>query len=196
MNRIGNWRILLSLVLVFSLFLMPACKPAEVAPDPVPEPEPEPEPARPTTVHVVGWGDAANGSFPCYWQDGQLANLDVCLYRNPVAAEGYVNAIFVSGNDVYAGGWVSCKYERVASYWKNGVRTDIRRRNASSYVNAIFVSGSDVYLAGWTDYRNVYIPCYWKNGVRVDLSQPGPKISAQANSIFVVRHRRLCRRDL
>jgi hypothetical protein len=42
-----------------------------------------------------------------------------------------------------------------------------------------------VYLAGWTDFRNVYVPCYWKNGVRFDLSQPGPKVSAQANSIFV-----------
>jgi hypothetical protein len=186
MNRISNWRLLLSLVLVFSLFLMPACRPEEVTPAPEPEPEPEPEPARETTVHVVGSGNMENGSgFPFYWRDGQPAALSVCRYPKPNIGGAYPYSIFISGSDVYAAGTGSCDYRSVATYWKNGVRTDLKHRTQHYHAKSIHVSGSDVYLAGWIETFGKNIPCYWKNGVRVELSRPERSTSAEAYAIFV-----------
>jgi hypothetical protein len=186
MNRIGNWRLLLLLVLAFSLFLMPACRPEEVTPAPEPEPEPEPEPARATTVHVVGWGRTEKGyGFPLYWRDGEVADLSVCRYPKPDIGGAYPYSIFVSGSDVYAAGTGSCDYRSVATYWKNGVRTDLTSRTLHYHAKSIYVSGSDVYLAGWIETSGKSIPCYWKNGVRVELSRPTSRTSAEAYAIVV-----------
>jgi len=186
MNRIGNWRLILSLVLVFSLFLMPACRHEEVVPKPEPKPEPQPEPARATTVHVVGWGRTEKGyGFPLYWRDGQSADLSVCHYPTPAIGGAFAYSVFVSNSDVYAAGTGSCDYRSVATYWKNGVRTDLKSRTLHYHAKSIYVSGSDVYLAGWIGTSNKSIPCYWKNGVRVELSRPASSTSAEAYAIFV-----------
>jgi hypothetical protein len=182
--RRNRWFVLvLALACVFCL----SCQQATDTPDPEPEPEPEPEPVRETVVHVAGWSDTANGeAFPCYWKDGQLTVLSVCRLDGPIKAQAYAHSIFVSGSDVYAAGYGSCNYRYVASYWKNGKRTDLKHGSGHCHAKSIFVSGKDVYLAGCINFFNATVPCYWKNGVRTDLSRPGLKGSAEANAIFVV----------
>lgn len=176
MNRIGNCRCMLSLVLVCSLFLTPACRPQDVAPDP------EPEPARETIIHVAGWGHAPTASTPFYWKDGELEYPYACVSPGSLSGEGYAHSVFVAGNDVYAVGWIYCEGRR-ACYWKNGVRTDLLQPQGTSYARSIYVSGSDVYVAGWIDFGDFTIPCYWQNGVRIELSRKGA--SAMAKAIFV-----------
>jgi len=161
-------------LLALGLLFMLACQPGED--------QPSPEPPRETIIHVAGWGDAPTGSAPFYWKDGELEYLDACVSPGSLIGGGYAHSIFVSGNDVYAAGWIFCK-EHKACYWKNGVRTDLVQTPGTGYARSIYVSGSDVYVAGWIDRFDFTIPCFWKNGVRTELSRRGA--SAMAKAIFV-----------
>jgi hypothetical protein len=180
MNRIGKLRILLSLLLVFSLFLLPGCRPEEV----VPTPEPGPKAARETAVYVAGWGDTDDESFAGYWQDGQWKDLSACSDPGKRPWR-YAFAISVSGDDVYVAGYNGCDSKLVACYWKNGVRTDLAHPAADSYASSMCVSGDDVYIAGWLDFDAYTIPCYWKNGVRTELNRLGPSRVDRAEAIDV-----------
>ena len=180
MNKIGNWRLLLSLVLVFSLFLLLACRPEEV----VPPTDTGPKAERETVSYVAGWAYTDDGSFPGYWKDGQWTALSVCGHpgENPWH---YAFAISISGDDVHVAGYNRCDSRLVACYWKNGVRTDLGHPAADSYASSMCVSGDDVYIAGWLDFGDYTIPCYWKNGVCTELNRLGPSRVDKAEAIVV-----------
>ena len=187
MVLLKNRRWIFLFVLVSSFLLLSACQPATSTPEPEPppKPDPDPEPVRETIVHIAGWGDASNGAFPCYWQDKQKTDLSVCLYPGPVKAEGYAHSVFVSGKNVYVAGFISCHGKRIACYWKNGARTELKHRAGSAYANSIFISEKIIYVAGRIEFQDRAIPCYWKNGVYTELSLSSPNVSAMANAIFV-----------
>jgi len=84
----------------------------------------------------------------------------------PIAKNIYVSGMDISGQNF------------VATYWKNGSRTQLS--NSFSYTNDIFVSGSNVYIVGFEGSPTHY-PILWKNGTKTQLSSnPG-----YATSVFV-----------
>ena len=106
----------------------------------------------------------------CYWKNGKLVTLSNSKYGSEV------KTIFVSGNYVYAGGYIFSKDAGKGGYWKNGKWVDL-----SSSVESIFVSGDDVYACGNSRGR----PGYWKNNERIALSPISEKERTYTYSIFV-----------
>lgn len=83
-----------------------------------------------------------------------------------------------TATNVYVSGMEIVGQNFVATYWKNGYKTQLS--NNYSYSNDIFVSGSDVYVVGFEGLDTHY-PIMWKNGVKTQLStSPG-----QAESVVV-----------
>jgi hypothetical protein len=89
------------------------------------------------------------------------------------------HSIYVSGNDVYVGGWDG----KFPTLWKNGVA-----QRFSGAPCSVFVSGGDVYVAGYAQYPesrlwsgSVTSATLWKNGVAQRLSDR----SSSAFSVFV-----------
>ena len=117
----------------------------------------------------------SDGSTPVYWKNGVENTLPPI-----VNGFGFVNAIAVKGNDIYAAGYASNSIGELLLFWKNGVETILGTKGIVEIgATSIALSGSDVYVCG-TDSGNA---AYWKNGVKVSL----PKSSdlAYANAIAV-----------
>ena len=130
-------------------------------------------------VYVVGWSTPTVASL---WINGVLTKLASDLYTSEA------NAITLLGSDVYVAGFVNAKGYSVATYWKNGMPTQVLSNTLTiSVANAIVVNGSDVYLAGYT--YNGYgktVATYWKNGIAVNLEPTNsPNINSSANGIYV-----------
>ncbi|WP_426671402.1 hypothetical protein ACPPVU_09205 [Mucilaginibacter sp. McL0603] len=73
--------------------------------------------------------------------------------------------------NVYLAGWRSYPPgNQVATYWKNGVLTDLT--DGSKYITAtsIVASGTDVYVGGDQFINNHSVALYWKNGVMATLT--------------------------
>ena len=94
-----------------------------------------------------------------YWINGQQFEL-------PADGITYINAIYVSGNDVYVAGRVDIDDKQpIAQYWKNGSPVALTNGERGAYLYSIWVDGSDVYAAGnERDARGVDHATYWKNG--------------------------------
>ena len=110
----------------------------------------------------------------CYWKNGKLVSLGNSKYVSEV------NVILVSGNDVYAGGYIYSQREggtASGGYWKNG-----KWVNLGSRVDSIFVSGDDVYACG--SGRSMK-PGYWKNDEWISLPFLSENKVAYTYSIFV-----------
>jgi hypothetical protein len=113
----------------------------------------------------------------------------------PDLGEGALaTSIFVSGPDVYVSGWVAKTSQldpthfvqsEIASYWKNGVLTELADELHTSMANSIFVSHGDIYVAGFACHDNepsCAVAGYWKNGALVQVANGS---SAGISSIFV-----------
>jgi hypothetical protein len=97
------------------------------------------------TVYVAGLS-LTQGS--AYWVNGT---------EMPLTDNGYVNAMAISGNDVYIAGFTGGAEQAV--YWKNG--QPVMLPNGTS-ATGIAVSGNDVYVCGNGGNNDAV---YWKNGV-------------------------------
>jgi hypothetical protein len=129
--------------------------------------------------HVFVLGSTATTYY--YWIDGTAHTIPNCTEAVDM---------HIAGQDVYIAGETKepVTNKLFASYWKNGVVTDLTDATTSQFSsrsNAVFVDGSDVYVAGMG-----YIPpaqhsvaMYWKNGVRVNLTDGAN--DSQATDIVV-----------
>ncbi len=74
--------------------------------------------------------------------------------------------------NVYIAGAVSNGTHNVATYWKNGVATQVTDGTKGSFAYAIAVSGNDVYVGGIEDDdpSGHGTLKYWKNGIPTTLS--------------------------
>lgn len=99
-----------------------------------------------------------------YWVNGQE-------YVLPADGTTYINALFVSGEDVYVAGEVRTEDTKpIAQYWKNGNPVALTDGTREAVLYGIWVDGSDVYTAGYEkDDRNVTHATYWKNGTATQL---------------------------
>lgn len=106
-------------------------------------------------VYVAGFSNTS----ALYWVNGQM-------FETPADGYVYVNAMFVSGSDVYVAGEVRPVDKKpIAQYWKNGNPVALTDGTREAVLNGIWVDGSDIYAAGYEkDDRNVTHATYWKNG--------------------------------
>jgi hypothetical protein len=105
------------------------------------------------TVYVAGLS-LTQGS--AYWVNGT---------EMPLTGNGYVNAMAVSGNDVYIAGFTSGAEQAV--YWKNGQPVTLPNGTSAT---GIAVSGNDIYVCGNGGSNDAV---YWKNGVMHILGTGG-----------------------
>jgi hypothetical protein len=94
----------------------------------------------------------------------------------------YANTIFIFQNDIYMGGHLNIypSLDRIACYWKNGLRVALTDGSLDAEVRSLFVTDTHIYAAGIINDKAVY----WKDGVVVNLSD-GVSTS-KANSISVL----------
>jgi hypothetical protein len=111
-------------------------------------------------VYVAGYQSDGNASKGHIWKNGTMTT---------TIDNAILNAIAVSGNNVYAAGVKGFS----AIVVENGILrylTDINNTSSSDYVNHVFVSGTDVYAAGSSSSASLSRPTIWKNGSPVYLS--------------------------
>jgi hypothetical protein len=89
------------------------------------------------------------------------------------AESTFINALFVSGDDIYAAG--DHGQSNLPCYWKNGQQINLEGEFFSGGAVGIFVSGADVYVVGGDKF-----PVYWKNSQRVVLPAGGENFQTQA----------------
>jgi hypothetical protein len=125
---------------------------------------PGPKPAEKTDVYVVGTlTTASNIHVAMYLKNDTM----VRLTDTTAATASQATAIVINGKDVYVAGVTNdgANTNRIATYWKNGVATNVSDASTNAYVNAMAVIGNDVYMAGGIFDATSIKPVYWKNGV-------------------------------
>jgi hypothetical protein len=137
-------------------------------------------------VYIAGMnyfetGPAYYTGVASYWKNGQLQELEADTIFSQ--AQG----ISLSGDDVYITGLVSHSGYR-ATYWKNGVSTEVSMVSSSS--SSIFVNGNDIYMSGEELVGNTYQLTLWKNGVPKhfgysDLGFGGNSVFVSGNDVYL-----------
>lgn len=109
---------------------------------------------------------------PGYWADGTWVGLPM-----PAGGSGWVNAMAVSGNEVYAAGWNFSDEGEQTGYWRNGAWVSLTPPTGTvgDNITALVVAGRDVFVAGTR--RNASnpvesFPGYWLSGAWNGLPQP------------------------
>jgi hypothetical protein len=122
-------------------------------------------------------------SVAMLWKNG--VSIDLNSTNNNAEAR----SVFISGNNVYVGGYESNGINSIAKIWKNGVGTNLSDGLTSTVINSLYINNSDVYAVG-VEYLNGYSngiqlsrAKLWKNGTPLNLTNG--KFPAEAYSIFV-----------
>jgi len=127
-----------------------------------------------------------NGHFVAsYWKNGgppvalQLLNGAISSTTTGIAVNGA--DVYVAGNsliDVVSGTTHTIRY--VATYWKNGVATQLTDTTSNNFTNSIATNGADVFVVGstHTSAKGNSIATYWKNNVPVQLVDASPSSGA------------------
>ncbi|SFC75933.1 hypothetical protein SAMN05421780_109110 [Flexibacter flexilis DSM 6793] len=133
-----------------------------------------------TNVYAIGYerDNTTQRDIAKYWKNGVGIAL---LKSSDIQYDSYATRIVLSGNDVHILG----TKDGAATYWKNGVETDISfTKSASTSLSGLAVVGSDVYFSGCQRFApNKYMAKYWKNGVAVNLTDTA--MAAYASDIIV-----------
>ncbi|WP_421943150.1 hypothetical protein [Pedobacter sp.] len=126
-------------------------------------------------VYVSGSVDNGFSAKICYWKNG-VPTVITDVHDN--SAINNANAIYVSGNDIYITGQ-STKYPgiEVASYWKNGTRSDLTFTHTTQWSmgkDIKFVNNT-LYAGGYAyDAANLVSQAMiWKNGMGQSLPTIG-----------------------
>jgi hypothetical protein len=132
--------------------------------------------------------DGTTNSMPCYWKNGGLTELS-SLGGDGSHSLSFVQALVVSGSDVYAGGHSqNSTPAAIPGYWLNGswVPATPMVSGKNCYVTSLAVSGSDVYLGGYSiNGSGVEAPGYWKNGTWTGLTPISTAYTASVMALAV-----------
>jgi hypothetical protein len=131
-----------------------------------------------TTPQSQPPGSSAYSGNPGYWLNGSWVGL--ALPAGQTA--GAVTSLFVSGTDVYAGGFSHNANATIPGYWLNGAWVGLAAPVGfdGGEVHSLVLSGGKVYAAGvsgvgdGTGYFSSTVPGYWLNGAWVGLPIPSP----------------------
>jgi hypothetical protein len=144
-----------------------------------------------TDVYFLG---SADGQAFNTWKNGVISTLTTTTSASGAGLAHGNSAMFVSSTgDVYVAGFQSLTvnpwYEK-ATFWKNGVPTDLTNGATNAKATAIFVSGADVYVAGYEEVKSGIAiinkaPRLWKNGVSVPLTTPADNLFNDVNALLV-----------
>lgn len=116
----------------------------------------------------VGYAPDSSSSSATYWKNGKSVKLDNAVH-------GGAEAIAVSNDDVYVGGYTFTYLpgaRTIATYWKNGMAVPVADGSKFTSVKSIAVAGNDVHAVGYVikDSTSGNIGVYWKNGVETPLT--------------------------
>jgi len=144
-----------------------------------------------TDVYFLG---SADGQALNTWKNGVISTLTTTTSASGAGVADGNNAMFVSSSgDVYVAGFQNLTgnpwYEK-ATFWKNGVPTDLTNGATNAKATAIFVSGADVYVAGFEEVKSGIAiinkaPRLWKNGASVPLTTPADNLFNGVNALLV-----------
>jgi hypothetical protein len=135
-----------------------------------------------TDVYLGGYAIVGGTYEPGYLKNGvwnALSELEPKQHSE-------VRALFVSGGDVYAGGYSTDADGRIiAGYWNNGDWVALPSLSTNgSFVYGLHVEGADVYAAGISrDGSGMNVAGYWKNGEWNALDVPEAYTWVSANCI-------------
>lgn len=114
------------------------------------------------------------------WKNGIESPLgDSTQFANP-------NAVFASGNDVYAVGFNFPTGKVTPVVWKNGITSSLPYTGEGAAAKSIFVLGTDVYVVGTETISSAnatYKGVMWKNGTATEFTDPANRTFIE--SIFV-----------
>jgi hypothetical protein len=164
-KKISFWEIEMKRILVF-LLLVNALFACKKSCDPLPY-----------TTYIAGFiKDSNNNQIPVYWKNR-------VMYKLPTPSGGEANSVFLSGDDVYFGGYVTEGKNEMPAIWKNDVLTVLT--DTFGYVTNVKVANGEVYASG---FFNGFFPVYWKNGMLHILSThtgEATNVSVKGNDIYV-----------
>lgn len=153
-------------------------------------------------VYAGGWceyrsgdGEGVFNSVPVYWKNGTWKKLPVPGICNI----SEVTSLFISGEDVYAGGrclktgtggYGTLIY--MPGYWKNGTWSALNDAGSRLHFSAhsksvsIYTAGNDIYAVEYAVINSdIEDPGYWKNGAWKALTLSGSKESSYVTSMAV-----------
>lgn len=146
-------------------------------------------------IYVGGSISTTTGGNAAIWKNGVMTLLPLGDGVNTfgVPAIVGVNAVTVSGTDIYAAGNGSFinsvgQSTPIARYWKNGNAVNIVTPNTLSNLYGIAVNGTDVYLVGSIYSGGIsggFSATVWKNGIPTTLILGSSNVNASANGIFI-----------
>ncbi|MDY0779861.1 Ig-like domain-containing protein [Tenacibaculum sp. IB213877] len=112
-------------------------------------------------VFVVGYINDGDKDIPAIWKNGELQLLDVGFEFKYL----YGTSIFVSGQDVYVGGYGFDLGidDQVAIVWKNSEPIILSREGENAITNSIFIRDNNVYVSGHVTYSGSNNGIIWKN---------------------------------
>lgn len=135
-------------------------------------------------VYVAGYQSIAGNPWyqkATYWKNGVPSDL-----TNGSIGNARATAIFVSGNDVYVGGYEEVKngvsiIALAPRLWKNGISIPLNTPidNQNNSINALLVIGTDVYVGGQYNGSGAV----WKNGTMINTTSYA--VAEQVTSFFI-----------
>jgi hypothetical protein len=136
---------------------------------------------------AISGNDVFGISAGGYYKNGVWVSLPI-----PVGSQGNSSTcIFVSGSDIYIGGYVINSSDiYVPGYWLNGIWTSLPVPDGESgKVNAILISGNNIYAGGWIiSPPGIQVAGYWQNGIWVapqDQFGSYYGMDGEINSLFI-----------
>jgi hypothetical protein len=124
-------------------------------------------------VYVSGFISFDNGDhYGVVWKNGVIS------YLSEGANLSMANALVVSGQNVYVGGYLVQDGKTYATYWKNGNPVLLSSGENFAHVRSLAIAGSTVYAAGRE--LGTYVGKYWKDGQEIDLSDGSSQVIVSA----------------
>jgi LruC domain-containing protein len=112
-------------------------------------------------VYVAGYYDDGDHDVAAYWKNGDVTPL------TDGTADARANAVYVYNGDVYVAGYFrNSAGNDAASFWKNGVKTNLYNDEVGTNdarASGLFVDGGDVYVSGYINEGSGKRAVYWKN---------------------------------
>jgi hypothetical protein len=122
-----------------------------------------------TESYLVGYYAVAPDSYPCFWTNAGTGTRAELSYP---ATPDRVNAVAISGSDIYMSGWCTISGTTTPGYWK-GIQWHACKIDGPgfNFATAMALSGTTACIAGQ------YLPsgaaqeigCFWAGDERIDV---------------------------